>query len=246
MARYVETRELYNKVARLETLFSYVAEGCTYTMKPDTLKQYEDMLEMLKNSEHMLQSILAAQNSRHRSPVELNMSSPIQEVLSRPKEMMRIYRSRFSDLRFKQFSNDYIKDCASSLYEWFNMRFKSATESLFRYNPEKICNYIDQFIVAYGYYLREKSASEFEDDFYTWSKTVDTAGCVQYPLPKFILDVYEMPQGVVPEAVILENEIKNSLYDDNFYPDKLRSIYSMYHSEWPEHSESTIKMRSKI
>jgi len=245
MSRFVEPKEIASKVDKARTLLEYVSESGTSLMRDSSIRQYEDILDMLHDCENILSGILNAQRIKHAAPSMISSQS-FHVILNQPKDIMRAYRSRMSDLRVKKFSISAVSSCAVALYDWFNLRFKSAEESSFRYNPSKICNYIDEFIVAYGYYVRNKSISEFNNSMYEWGRGIDAEGSVQYPLPKFIHDIYQSSDNIEAEAVVLEKEIKSSLYDSNFNEDKIDTIFNMYTKIFPDHTYEIIKMRSKL
>ena len=246
MGRFVEPKEIHSKISKAHELIVYIAENGSQIMRDSTLQQYEDTLDLLQNCENVLSSVINAQKMRKMSVHDFSETRYMQNVNSKPAEIMRNYRTRLSSLRSSKFSSSDISCCVSSLYDWFVLRFKSSEDSTFKYNPSKICNYIDEFIIAYGHFIHADNISEFETNMYQWSESINSPSTVQYPLPKFIHDIYLSSDCVAAEAVVLENEIKSSLYDNTFNEDKRDTILTMYRQVWADVSFDTIKARSKI
>ena len=108
------------------------------------------------------------------------------------------------------------------LADWIEVRFKSPSPS-FHYTANKIPEWIDQIIAAYGIYVHRNLDTLFINEFRRWLRD-DVVGqdCI-YPLPPLVIEENIEDEATI-EIVQLEDDIKPLIYSKRFYPSRLKSL----------------------
>lgn len=120
---------------------------------------------------------------------------------------MHNWKHQFDSLRNVKFTSSDVSLCRDLLVKWFNARFNSKG---FIYNRKKIPDWIDWFIVAYGYYCRTNDGGVFASILNNWIASEMESS--KFPLPQEISSIGDDELYYTSQAAVIELEIKKSLY----------------------------------
>lgn len=136
--------------------------------------------------------------------------------------------------------------CCRSISNWFTLRFTNRPRaSLFKYNAQKIPDWIDAIILSYGKAIEEGRRPEFEAKFSEWlATTADQEN--KWALPP---DVQHVMSSVSPSdytlaSVILEYTLKPLLYSETFFPEYTHSIEARVKVMHPDLVETIDRMKT--
>lgn len=108
----------------------------------------------------------------------------------------------------------YLGECAYIIQQWLDARYKKG-EKDFKYNLDKVPEWIRCIIITYGLHIRDRSVPQFLDTFYKWLDDIDLSPRnSKYPLPN---DVWKIGTDIEDENMTLSALVLwDMLYDNGF------------------------------
>ena len=115
------------------------------------------------------------------------------------------------------------------LNSWYQTRFTPETRNPnFHFKANRIHEWIDLLIIAAGHALHDGLFPAFVSDMNAWIANLNTEQDEGWILPYSVMRMQRLSKGCCTrEAVLIEDMIKPYLYDWNFYPQDLHSVYKI-------------------
>lgn len=226
MGKYVQTSEVRRKLDHFSDALSGAMSNEVKYMRTSTIDDYKYMLEELEQCQKSIYEFLS-----HNS---VSLSNNTSEA----SDMMSALWTGFRNL--SKFDSDLLWciDCASNLTEWFNKRYE--IKSNFQFTASKIPDFIDTFIISYSYCMKTNTLAEFYKELGNWYKSLSEHN---YPLPAYIINIAKAHPDVNPECVVLEHEIKKSLYIVEPLISYSDTLLTKYKSSWIDEPYEYIRNR---
>jgi hypothetical protein len=122
-----------------------------------------------------------------------------------------------------------VNQFCSLLNSWYQKRFGPANRNPeFFFKATRIPEWVDLLILSAGRAINEGTFSSFVQEMTSWIADLNTPRDKLYVLPYSVIKMRTADSDVcTQEAVLIEKIVKPSIYDENFYPDKLDSVYQL-------------------
>lgn len=178
-------------------------------------------------------------------PVEISIKSVEigQSNLSAksPRQAMHELYAQFTNLSYTSMPTELLEQCKDIIVIWFNKRFSyTDRDPHFQYNLNNFNSWLDWFIIAIGYSIKQNKLDALINDINEWFEdgmtSPDGSGRT-YPLPYAVkivgqFDPSKSEDNITPESIVIEKYIKESLYTFPDYHNKRATIYNRWHKIW--------------
>ena len=120
--------------------------------------------------------------------------------------------------------------CCRLLASWFGNRYMPEIKNpKFFYKATKIHNWIDAILITYGEAVHNNRVHIYSSELNDWIGSLITDPDNVWPLPYFIQQKMKSSYLEIPyEAVVIEHIVKPKIFNSEFYPEYLDTIFKQY------------------